>query len=193
MPGCNTHRYLHYAISLSRLLLTTLDDRWRTLLVLDATTARTASLDALDGSDAASITIRNLTEDDVAVVEPRSDDGGDEELRAVGVRAGVGHAEHEWLVVGELEVLICELLAVDGFAARALVVSVSSRPRDDLIVWWCTYITTSEVSTLKHELWNHTMELAAGVAEALLAGAESTEVLSGLWNDIVEELEVDAA
>ena len=37
------------------------------------------------------------------------------------------------------------------------------------------------------------MELAAGVAEALLAGAESTEVLGGLWDDIVEELEVDAA
>lgn len=37
------------------------------------------------------------------------------------------------------------------------------------------------------------MELAALVAEALLAGAESTEVLDGLGDDIVEELEVDAA
>ena len=37
------------------------------------------------------------------------------------------------------------------------------------------------------------MELAARVAEALLAGAEGAEVLSGLWHDIIEELEVDAA
>ena len=37
------------------------------------------------------------------------------------------------------------------------------------------------------------MELAALVPEALLAGAKSTEVLCGLWNYIVVELEVDAA
>lgn len=37
------------------------------------------------------------------------------------------------------------------------------------------------------------MELAALVAEALLACAEGAEVLGGLGDDIVEELEVDAA
>lgn len=37
------------------------------------------------------------------------------------------------------------------------------------------------------------MELGAGVAEALLVGAEGTEVLNGLGDDVVEELEVDAA
>ena len=37
------------------------------------------------------------------------------------------------------------------------------------------------------------MELAAGVTEALLAGAEGTEVLDGPGDDVVEELEVDAA
>jgi hypothetical protein len=36
------------------------------------------------------------------------------------------------------------------------------------------------------------VELAALVAEALLAGAESTEVLSGLRDYIVVEVEVDA-
>ena len=55
-----------------------------------------------------------------------------------------------------------------------------------------TYVTTSEISTLKHELRDDTMELAARVAEALLAGAEGTEVLGGLWDGLVEELEVDA-
>ena len=37
------------------------------------------------------------------------------------------------------------------------------------------------------------MELAVGIAEALLAGAERAEVLDGLWDDVVEELEVDTA
>jgi hypothetical protein len=37
------------------------------------------------------------------------------------------------------------------------------------------------------------VELGAGVAEALLAGAESAEVLSGLGDNVVVESEVDAA
>lgn len=37
------------------------------------------------------------------------------------------------------------------------------------------------------------MELAAFVAEALFAGAKGTEVLYGLGDDIIEELEVDTA
>lgn len=55
-----------------------------------------------------------------------------------------------------------------------------------------TYVATGEVTTLKHELGNDAVELGAGVAEALLAGAESTEVLSGLGDDLIVELEVDA-
>jgi hypothetical protein len=35
------------------------------------------------------------------------------------------------------------------------------------------------------------VELGASVTEALLASAESAEVLSGLGNDVVEELEHD--
>ena len=37
------------------------------------------------------------------------------------------------------------------------------------------------------------MELGAGVSKALLAGAEGTEVLTGLGDDIVVEEEVDTA
>jgi hypothetical protein len=37
------------------------------------------------------------------------------------------------------------------------------------------------------------VELGAGVAEALLASAESAEVLSGLGDNVVVESEVDAA
>ena len=56
-----------------------------------------------------------------------------------------------------------------------------------------THVATGEVTTLEHEVRDDTVELGARVAEALLASAESAEVLDGLGDDVVEELEVDAA
>jgi len=53
------------------------------------------------------------------------------------------------------------------------------------------YIATGEVTTLEHELGDDTVESRALVAEALLAGAESAEVLGGLGDDIVVKVEVD--
>ena len=50
-----------------------------------------------------------------------------------------------------------------------------------------------EVTTLEHELGDHTVETRAGVTEAILASAKLTEVASSLGNDIVEELEGDTA
>ena len=61
----------------------------------------------------------------MTAVQPRGDNGGDEKLGAVGVGAGVGHGEEERLVVGELEVLVGELLAVDGLSTSALSGDVS--------------------------------------------------------------------
>jgi hypothetical protein len=55
------------------------------------------------------------------------------------------------------------------------------------------YVATSEVTTLEHELWDDAVEGRAGITEALLASAESAEVLSGLWDNVVVEVEVDAA
>ena len=50
---------------------------------------------------------RGRTEDNVRAVEPAGDDGGDEELGAVRVLAGVRHGEDTRLGVLELEVLVC--------------------------------------------------------------------------------------
>ncbi len=55
------------------------------------------------------------------------------------------------------------------------------------------HVSAGEVASLQHELWDDAVKFAALVAEALLAGAESTEVLSGLWDYIVVEVEVDAS
>lgn len=50
-------------------------------------------------------------------IQPGGGDGGDEELRTLGVRAGVGHAQVSLLGVLDLEVLVVELAAVDRFAS----------------------------------------------------------------------------
>ena len=54
-----------------------------------------------------------------------------------------------------------------------------------------THVATGEVTALKHELRNDPVELGAGIAKALLAGAKGTEVLSGLGDNVVVKVEVD--
>jgi hypothetical protein len=79
----------------------------------------------------------------------------------------------------ELEVLVLELGTVYRLTASA--------------------IAGCKVTTLNHELFDHTVEHGALVvkrfatlANALLSGAESAEVLGRLGHDIIEELEGDA-
>jgi hypothetical protein len=114
---------------------TRLDDG-RLLVVLDLTAAAASSLKSLD--DSQRLLVRNLAEDDVLAIEPAGDNSGDEELGAVaiwmscqlcfgvGVRAclrvgaGIGHGEKSWLGVLAGEVLVGELLTVDGLATSAL-------------------------------------------------------------------------
>lgn len=64
----------------SFLQLTTVDNGG-TLLVLDSTTAGAGSLKSLDNVHG--LLVSDLAENDVAAVEPRGDNSGDEELRAV--------------------------------------------------------------------------------------------------------------
>lgn len=80
----------------------------------------------------------------------------------------------------ELKVLIVELLAVDALPAC----SIASR----------------EITTLNHELLDDSVEDAALVAERLprlaftfLAGAEGAEILCGLRDYIVVQLECNSA
>lgn len=162
------------------------------LAILDGTAGGTGSLDGLD--DLEGLIVGNLAENDVAAVQPRGHDGGDEELGAVAVSrllariqheaqlgatweddirvgAGVGHGQQTRAGVLDLEVLIGELLAVDGLATSA--------------------VATGEVTTLEHELGDDTVEGRATVAEALGVGAELLEVLGGLGDDVVVEGEVN--
>lgn len=55
-----------------------------------------------------------------------------------------------------------------------------------------TYVAASEVTTLKHELRNDSVELAALVAKALLSRAQLSEVLGRLRDYVVVEFEADS-
>jgi hypothetical protein len=68
------------------------------------------------------LALGDLTEDDVLAVQPRGNNGGDEELGSVGVGSSVGHGEQEGLVVPQLEVLVGELVSVDGLSTGTVVV-----------------------------------------------------------------------
>ncbi len=96
--------------------------------------AATAGLDSLQ--DFQSFT--QFTEDHVFSIQPRGDCRGDEELGAIGVGAGVRHAQQTSLEVLELEVFILKLCAVNGFSTGA--------------------IAGGEVATLTHEIRNNPME-----------------------------------
>lgn len=58
-------------------------DNGGALAVLDAAAARASSLKGLD--DVEALLVSDLAENDVATVQPRGDNGGDEELRAVAI------------------------------------------------------------------------------------------------------------
>jgi hypothetical protein len=161
---------IDYMIPRIHLQLTGLDNG-RALAVLDSTAAGASGLKSLDNIQR--LLVGNLAEDDVLAIQPRSDDGGDEELRAVGVGTSIGHGQQTRLGVLQVEVLILELLAVDGLTTGA--------------------VAAGEVTSLKHEVGDDTVERRALVTKALLTSAESTEVLGGVGNLVVKQVEVDAA
>jgi len=119
-------------------------------------------------------TFHNCAKDDVLAIQVWGLASANEELTSVGVGAGIGHGEaagSSVLAGFACEALISEFGAIDGLATG----SVASR----------------EVTTLAHESWDHTMELGALEAKALLAGAQSAEVLGRLGDGVIVELECD--
>jgi len=88
------------------------------LVKVDLTAAATGSLDGLDNVQGG--LIRDLSKDNVLIIEPAGYNGGNEELRTVGVWSSIGHGEEAWLGVLPEEVLIGELLTVDGLATSSV-------------------------------------------------------------------------
>ena len=137
------------------------DDTW--LLGLAGVTA-----DVHQGLEHVEGLLSHLAENDVLAIKMWGWAEAHEELGAVRVGACVGHGEHAWASVLVDEVLILELGAVDGLTTSA--------------------IAGGEVTALRHEAWNDSVEGAAlkverlaRFANALLTGAKSSEVLRSTW------------
>jgi len=107
----------------------------------------------------------------VLPIQPLRLGGAEEELAAVGVGTSVGHGKDPGSGVLQLEVLIGELVAVDGLATSSIVVG--------------------EVASLTHEVWNDPVEGRSLKSESLLSRAESTEVLGGFRDDFRPQLHGD--
>lgn len=56
-----------------------------------------------------------------------------------------------------------------------------------------TYIATGEITSLKHEVGDHTMELGTLVSETFLASAKGAKVLYRFRADVIVQDEVDSA
>lgn len=117
--------------------------------------------------------LKHISEHHVLAIQPVGLDGAQEELRAVGVGTSVRHRQNARSSVAQAEVLILELVAVDGLAAR----SVSAR----------------EVASLAHEVGDHAVERGALEAEAWFSCAKLAEVLARLGHHICSKLHFYAA
>ena len=103
-------------------------------------------------------------------VQPRSRRQRDEELRAIGVRPGIGHAENACTRVLELRGdFVFKLFAVDGFTASTGACGIAS---------------------LYHEVWNYAVEDQAVEVVAL---RERGEVFACLGRMVVVEFDDDGA
>jgi len=104
----------------------------------------------------------------VFAVQPLGLSSAQEKLRTVGVGSSVSHGQDSRSGVLQLEVLVLELVTVDGLAPGA--------------------ISSGEVATLAHEVGDDTVEGGSLVAVSLLAGAQGAEVLAGLGDDVASQL-----
>ncbi len=94
---------------------------------------------------------------------------GDEKLGSVSIGASIGHGKLTRLAVLQAKVLIRKSAAIYRHATSAVVIS--------------------EVTTLTHEAWNDTMEGGALEGQPFyFACAKRSKVLSGLGDDIIEQL-----
>jgi len=98
-------------------------------------------------------------------VQPGSYNGGDEELRSVGIFTSVSHGKEARLGVFELEIFICEFVSVDGFSTSS--------------------VSLGEIPALDHEIRNYTVETGTFIAESVCRSGQFAEIFSGDGYNII--------
>jgi hypothetical protein len=115
--------------------------------------------------------IKDSTKNSVFAIEPRSVNSSDKELRTISVGSSISH----WKYVRSMlnyEVLIIELLSINGFASSS--------------------VLSGEITSLDHELLNDSVERTACVSElfaltVLLASTTQLQKVSGSLRSVLAE------
>ncbi len=131
--------------------------------------SRSLGFDLLDNVHA----IDNRSENNMLSVKPCGLHSTQKELGAVGVGSGVGHGQDSRPGVLQFKVLIWKLVPVNGFSSSSIVVG--------------------EISSLAHEISDDTVEARTLVTESAFTGAQLTEVLGSLWDNISTKFHDDTS
>lgn len=100
-------------------------------------------------------------------VQPGGLGQGDEELRAIGIRPGIGHADPSNAIMLQFEVLIWKCLTVNAYTASA--------------------IPIGEVSSLNHEIFDDTMKFASFISISFLPCGQSNKIVHRLGHNFSKE------
>jgi len=100
-------------------------------------------------------TVRNLAEYRVAVVEEWGGSGGDEELRAVGARAGVGHGKHSGRAMAQIGVeFIGEFVSRAAASCFSGITALQHKAHDDAEEGHAIVVSTScEIQEIRTSEW----------------------------------------
>ncbi len=105
----------------------------------------------------------------VPFIKPWTGNSCDEKLGSIWVGSGIGHRQKSWTGMIMLEIFVIEFLSVNGFASSSIMVR--------------------EITSLKHELRDDSVEDGSFVSIPFFAGAKSSKVLCSFWDSISEKLE----
>lgn len=120
-------------------------------------------------------------------IQPGGLDGGDEELRSVGILTSVGHGQETRTSVAKLEVLVGETVAVDRLATGSVVLGeITTLNHEVLYTKQLVHPPSRENMTIlqNHLYLDDTVESAVLVTIAFLAGSQSAEVLDSLGDSL---------
>jgi hypothetical protein len=129
-----------------------------------------------------------LTKDNVLAIQPSSLNGGNEELRSIGVLTSIGHRQETRTSVTKLEVLICETIAIDRLATSSITIGeVTTLDHEILTIHGMNkLLRVASEQKLVAKYLDDTVELATLIAIAFLSSSQSTEVLNSLGNGLIE-------
>ena len=115
--------------------------------------------------------------------------GGNEELAAVGVGAGVGHAQHPRHLVIHHKPLVLKLIPVNTVAPIPL--KKYDEEKYCQKIFLLLPVPPLKVAALDHEVGDDPVDLGSLVAEARLPCAQLPEVLRCPRHEVIKQLDLD--